>query len=87
MLSSIGERIGCYTYLLIERFRKPNGMVTCGDSATYPMAGGVQQGPWGREGVGIVRLFPWRGARSFWTAEDEEEEEVKSSAKHVFHYY
>ena len=33
------------TYLFVERVRNPNGMVTCGDSATYPMVGGVQQGP------------------------------------------
>jgi hypothetical protein len=46
------------TYLFIDKLRKPNGIVTCGDSATYPTIGGVQRCPRGSEEVGIVRLFP-----------------------------
>jgi len=46
------------TYLFIDKFRKPNGIVTCGDSATYPTVGGVQHCLRGSEGVGIGRLFP-----------------------------
>lgn len=57
-------------------------MVTCGDSFTYPAdVGGVQHcmrgsGTEREEGGAMIgrgngRLFPWRGARSFWTARRE----------------
>ncbi len=46
------------TYLLIEKFRNPNGIVTCGDSATYPTVGGVQHCTRGSEGFGIARFVP-----------------------------
>ncbi len=64
------------TYLWMDKFRKPNGIVTCGDSAaTYPtIGGGVQDCTRGCEGVGITRFDPWRGARSFWTARRKRKE-------------
>jgi hypothetical protein len=44
----------------MDKFRKPNGIVTCGDSAaTYPtIGGGVQDCTRGCEGVGITRFDP-----------------------------
>ena len=58
------------TYLFIGILRKPNCIVTFGDSATYPRVGGVHDVPRASPGIGIVRLLPRRGARSFWTAKD-----------------
>jgi len=65
-----------FTYLFIVKFRKPNGMVTCGDSATYPTVGGVQHCARASEGlllVVMIRLAARRGARSFCTAKKQED--------------